>query len=247
MKKILFVMVALAIATVGYAQSSMLATLSHEGQISTYYGARALVDAYNSAADGDIITLSSGSFMATNIEKGITIRGAGMAIDATAQTEPTILTGDFNISIPEETTERLTIEGVYHNHNIIVTTNFKNGTFIKDRFKLISYSYDGGVITNLTMINCYVSEGLSIPSNSSVSCVNCVIWSPSGNSSTSNFEFTNCVLGKEDWTLSFYNSSIKNCVLYGWHNQESYNKLNSNNTGAPGFFRGSPHSPCMTA
>lgn len=231
MKKILFTMVALAIATVGYAQSSMLATLSHEGQISTYYGARALVDAYNTATDGDIITLSSGSFVATNIEKGITIRGAGMAIDATSQTEPTILTGDFNISIPEETTERLTIEGIYHNHNVVVTTNFKNGTFIKDRFKLISFSYDGGVITNLTMINCYVSEALRIPSNSSVSCVNCVIWSPSGSSSTtSNFEFSNCVIGKDDWTGGINSSSIKNCVLYGWHNQEGWNKLPLDNT-----------------
>ena len=50
-----------------FAQSSMLATLSHEGEITTYYGATAYRDAVNAAAHGDIITLSSGSFAAVNI------------------------------------------------------------------------------------------------------------------------------------------------------------------------------------
>ena len=118
MKKYLFTVVALCVATVGMAQSSMLATLSHEGEISTYYGARALVEAYNAAANGDVITLSSGSFVCTNIEKGLTIRGAGMAVDSTAQTEPTVITGDFTINIPDSVTSRLTLEGIYHNHTI---------------------------------------------------------------------------------------------------------------------------------
>ena len=230
MKKILSSFVAMMMATVGFAQSSMLATLSHEGEISTFYGARALVEAYNAADNGDVITLSSGSFVATNIEKGITIRGAGMAIDATTQTEPTIITGDFQINIPDEVTARLTLEGIYHNHTITVVPAFKNGTFIKDRFKTINYS-SNGTITNLTMINCFVSGNLSLPEYSSVSCVNCVIWEPNGYNDKSNFEFSNCILGKADWTIGVWSSSIKNCILYGWDNNgESYNKINSSNT-----------------
>ena len=228
MKKILSSFVVMMMATVGFAQSSMLATLSHEGEISTFYGARALVEAYNAADNGDVITLSSGSFVATNIEKGLTIRGAGMAIDATTQTEPTIITGDFQINIPEEVTTRLTLEGIYHNHTITVVSTFKNGTFIKDRFKTITYS--NVTITNLTMINCFVSGNLELPQNSSVSCVNCVIWEPRGYNETSNFEFSNCILGKRDWSYDVKSSSIKNCILYGWESPESWNMIPSSNT-----------------
>jgi len=228
MKKYLFTVVALCVATVGMAQSSMLATLSHEGEISTYYGARALVEAYNAAANGDVITLSSGSFVCTNIEKGLTIRGAGMAVDSTAQTEPTVITGDFTINIPDSVTSRLTLEGIYHNHTITYSGTLMNATFIKDRFKEILYSGGGGVVQNLTMINCRVSNTLKCGDNSSISCVNCIVWEPYGYSSTtSNFEFANCILYRNDWDTSEApkSSSFKNCFI---HTNSNYHLISSN-------------------
>lgn len=214
MKKLFFSLVAAMIAaTATYAQSSMLATLSHEGEISTYYGASALREAHTAADNGDVITLSSGSFNAVDITKAVTIRGAGMAVDNTAQTEPTILMGNFNINIPDDVTARLTLEGLFHNQTITCMGNFKNGTFLKCRFKEVVYSTAGSCTTNLTIIHCRFSTKLSIGSNSSASCVNCVVMDPSQHDNTSTYEFVNCVLDKgENWE-QVHNSSFKNCIL----------------------------------
>ena len=100
MKKI-FLSLLLLLASTGaiIAQSSMLATLSHEGEITVFYGSDALKDAHAVAQHGDAITLSSGSFNAVDITKAITLRGAGMAIDTLKNTYPTIINGSFNIMV----------------------------------------------------------------------------------------------------------------------------------------------------
>lgn len=212
-KMFLSLVAAMLCATAIFAQSSMLATLSHNGKISTYYGASALSDAYKAADNGDIITLSSGSFNAVNLEKAITIRGAGMAIDSTAQTEPTILMGDFNINIPDSIDSRLTLEGIYHNLTITITGDFKNGTFLKDRFNKITYT-NRSTIKNLTMIHCKVSNQLYISGGSSVSCLNSYINNPTTNSN-GNFEFVNCIIYKYNFgETEIGKSSFKNSFLY---------------------------------
>lgn len=80
--KRLFVFVALMVAIVSTlsAQSPLLATLSHDGEISTFFGENAFDDAYKAATDGDIITLGVGRFVrpSAGISKTITIRGCGM-------------------------------------------------------------------------------------------------------------------------------------------------------------------------
>ena len=212
MKKLFVSLVALVMATMSYAQSSTLATLSHNGNISTFYGASALKDAYNAAANGDVITLSSGTFNAVDIAKGLTIRGAGMGIDSLSNSEPTVITGDFKINIPSTVTKRLTLEGIYHNHAITVASAFKNGTFLKDRFNRIYYS-SNGTVTNLTMIHCKVAEYVQLPENSSVSFVNCVVNGTYGSSSV--WDFINCVVNMWNSHYSAYNasSSFKNCIL----------------------------------
>ena len=222
MKKVFLTLVAATVAaTMSFAQSSMLATLSHDGEISTYYGALALRDAYAQAASGDIITLSSGSFNAVDIDKGITIRGAGMSINASEQTEPTILTGAFSINIPDEDANRLTIEGIYHNATVTMV-NFKNGTFLKDRFRTLTYSSkEESRCTNLSMIHCKVAEALHLPSNSPISCINCFINFPA-NDATSAIEFVNCIIRQGDsrnFRDGLFACSFKNCIfdccLYG--------------------------------
>ena len=49
------------------AQTSLLATLNHQGKISTFYGNKALQQAHAAAVDGDVINLSSGTFQAENV------------------------------------------------------------------------------------------------------------------------------------------------------------------------------------
>ena len=227
MKKLFLSMVAVIVAATSFAQSSMLATLSHNRSIRTFYGTSAFKDAYNAAAHGDVITLSSGSFEAVDIAKGLTIRGAGMVIDSLSNSEPTIIIGDFHIKIPNTTTKRLTLEGIYHNHTITVSTDFKNGTFLKCRFNSIECSNEG-TITNLTMIHCRIANKIAIGSNSFVSCINSIVhdFEQNGTYGTAIFEFTNCVLMNPYSWDNPINCSFRNCILHVSNNEEANNVHN---------------------
>lgn len=223
MKRLVVSLVALVCATVSFAQSSLLATLSHEGQVSTFYGANALTAAHAAAAHGDIITLSSGTFVATNITKAITLRGAGMEIDSVHGTMPTILTGDFTIGIADSVQQRLTLEGLYHNHQIIYYT-VKNPTFMKCRFKNIVNFYDNGRLIDASFIHCRIADEFYLANNSSASCINCIIEDPNCSSGTiSNFEFTNCFI---KFTVAncgrVFSSSFFNCIIDGKGNNDYF-------------------------
>lgn len=213
MKKFLFSFVALFCVTISFAQSSLLATLSHEGQISTFYGATALREAHSAATHGDIITLSSGTFVSVNITKAITLRGAGMAIDTVHNTLPTVISGDFDINIADSVSQKLTMEGVYSNHSIHYI-NVNNPVFLKSRFKEIRY-YGSTVpsrkIKDALFVHCRIAEGISLYTNCSASLINCIVNYPSSSDSkTSNYEFTNCVVYYANSVMA---SSYINCVL----------------------------------
>lgn len=96
------------------AQSSLVATLSHEGNVSLFYGYNAFVDAMAAADHGDVITLSSGLFASTTITKAVTIRGAAMYDDNEKEILKTEISNGLTISIPNETNGKsLTIEYLY--------------------------------------------------------------------------------------------------------------------------------------
>lgn len=216
MKKLFFSLVALICATMSYAQSSLIATLSHDGEISTFYGASALRDAHAAAQHGDIITLSSGSFTSVNITKAITLRGAGMQVDTIAKTNPTIITGDFIINIPDSVKQRLTVEGLFCSE-IIAIDYLKNASFLKDKIKEIRPGWNGKM-QNITFIHCKISNFYNINNDrgkndgNSASIVNCYI-SHSGVSY--NLEFTNCILNQNYKSLDdIRNSIFNNCIIH---------------------------------
>ena len=136
MKKLFLSLIATMIATVSFAQGSLLATLSHEGQISAYYGASALGQALEAADNGDVITLSSGQFNATNITKAVTLRGAGMSVstDSLNSHEATIIQGDYTINLSDTLQGRLTMEGLYFNGGVTYSGALNNAQFLKCRF-----------------------------------------------------------------------------------------------------------------
>ena len=213
MKKLFLVFIAVfSFIVQASAQSSMLATLNHEGNISTFYGTTALREAHAAAVHGDVITLSSGSFVSTDITKAITLRGAGMELDTIHGTEPTVISGDFKIGIEDSIEQRLTIEGVYSNHTVKYI-NLKNAIFLKNRFlDFSSDNYDTSLLQNVTFIHCRIAKQLYLNENCSASCLNCIIAEPySCNNISSNFEFQNCVL--YFYPPSVHSSTYKNCVL----------------------------------
>ena len=204
------------------AQSSLLATLNHEGTISTYYGASALQQAYNAATHGDVITLSSGSFLGMDIKKAITLRGADMQVDTVSHTEPTVITNNFNIDISDTVSHRLTIEGIYNNQTINVGT-LKNAMFLKCRFYNFGYSNSkSSKMVDLNFIHCRIAKNIRIW-RGSASFTNCVINNINDyGGDDSPLTLTNC------YTLaSPYqdNSEFKNCIIvntYGGTSTSTY-------------------------
>lgn len=226
MKKILLSFVAFVFATVCWGQSSLLATLSHEGNITTFYGARAWKQAHAAAAHGDVITLSSGTFVATDITKAVTVRGAGMGIDSSVVVEPTIIAGDFQIGIADSVPQRLTLEGTYSNHTIKYT-NVKNAQFLKCRLNSVTYaSSSTSVLRDANFIHCRIADNLFLRNGSSASCVASVIEDIKSESIADVFECQNCVIVFNS-SISAYSSSFKNCVLKFW---STSNFLSSGNT-----------------
>lgn len=159
MKKAFLLCLTLMAATFGFAQQQ-LATLNHNDSITVYYGASALQQAYNASVDGDIVTLSSGTFPAVSINKAITIRGAGMCIDTLTGTIPTTLTGDFIINHPYGTaSSHILLEGLrFTGIMFYSTTNYPE--FIKcEMAGLRGAEVDSNSnMSHAKVINCIIRE-----------------------------------------------------------------------------------------
>lgn len=204
-----------------------MATLNHEGTISTFYGAVALRQAHAAAASGDVITLSSGTFLSTDITKAVTIRGAGMEVTKAYDivNEPTVLTGDFYIKIPAEDTGRLTLEGIFHNGNIWFSEGqVKNALFLKSRFKDISL-FGSCKVQDLTVLNCRISESINVGNGNSAQFLNSVVNSfgngymsfshcviLGGSFSASGNEYKSCIITPNDY-ISFSSSAYNNLFI----------------------------------
>lgn len=221
MKKLIVSLFVLLCTTMSFAQTSLLATLSHEGSISTYYGSTALKEALEKATDGDAITLSAGQFLAANITKNVTLRGAGMSVrtDSIYSHEATIVQGDFEIAPTDSTTGRIIVEGVYFASDITYKGLIRNPLFMKSRFRTVK-SGDGGRIVNATLIHCRITNYFFLANNSNACFVNSVVWDPENkNTTASNFEFDNCVVifssNSNSYTYAgeVINSYYKNCMI----------------------------------
>lgn len=206
-----FFLVLLALMLCGantFAQSSLMATLSHDGQISTFYGASALQQAHAAADHGDVITLSSGSFARVDITKAVTIRGAGMEVDTVHAIEPTVITENFKIDIADSVTNILTMEGIYHNQKIEVA-NLKNAMFLKCRFYDFSDAYSGSpVMKDLNFINCRIANAFKGSANASASFINTVAKGITSHG-TGHYSLVNSIV----FGSNVQNSEFKNCIL----------------------------------
>ena len=187
-----------------------MATLNHEGTISTFYGTTALQQAHAAAVSGDVITLSSGTFLSTDITKAVTIRGAGMEVTKAYDivSEPTVLGGNFNINIPAEDTGRLTLEGIFHNETISFSEGqVKNALFLKSRFKNISWS-GSCKVQDLTVLNCRISDNINLGGGNSAQFLNSVV-----NGFESGYmSFSHCVI-LDAYHLNRSGNEYKSCIM----------------------------------
>lgn len=210
MKKLFLSLVVLMVATVSYAQNTLVATLSHGDEVKVFYGAKALVDAHNAAENGDIITLSSGNFAISSITKAVTIRGAGMydsedkSIKAT-----TIISGSGSsvyFNVPLNLSHQLIVEGIYFRGGAYWPNALENAIFKKCRFSKLG---SGGNSSNLTFLHC-ISEGEYTTLSGSFTMVNSFVRL----SHTSGGTFINCYIQASSGSSRQY-CVFTNCVIIG--------------------------------
>lgn len=228
MKKIFLLMVAsvLCVAGVKAEQTSLVATLSHDGNLSAFYGKEALKEAYNAAKEGDIITLSAGSFTGVDMSKNVVVRGVGMISDAKTDNGQTIIEGKFTIT-PKDNDYEFLLEGVYCYNQVTVSGGSSTkhlplsiskcwfrlgitvGSYIygKISHSIFSPWYSGNSLQNSLIIN----QGI---------CQNCAIsYIGGGNGSTplviQNCLLTNCINVSYLYEKSIGNATMTNCLIIG--------------------------------
>ena len=132
-----------------------IATLLHGNDLTVYYGADAFIEAYTIAETGDIITLSGGTFNGCDIDKAVTIHGAGPVYDSIMMTDPTKLVGHIHFSGGSDT-EHIIIDGVHFDNTIY----YNNVSFAEFNHCIIYsgfYSHDNsGSANNLRFTNCRI-------------------------------------------------------------------------------------------
>lgn len=215
MKKVLLSLVAMMIATTSFAQNTVVASLSHEGETTMYYGVGALQKAVAAAVSGDIISLSSGTFNATNITKAITLRGVGIDDD-----NPTYIEGGFIINVSEEGSNRFTMEGIRCKGEVKLGGSFSNPYFVKCQFWRINGIGNTDAIENVMVVNCKVTDFFRQGGSTTVSLVNSYIAEP-GVYENAHFMATNCILSKYNPGDNMHNTIFKNCI-YWTTNSYSY-------------------------
>lgn len=206
------------------AQSTQLATLQHQDQVSIFYGAESLKQAVAAASDGDVITLSAGQFDAPTFDKELTVRGAGMGIiDAPGYSIPTIINGSITAN------KKLSIEAV-DIYDLVVANDVAIEKCTVDRLAQAVSSYAGNVTiiqsrvhlaqlykSNITAINSRISNSFTASNQcKSANLLNCILYyGGSYSGSIYNLTLTNCVvmtsksIGLDDSVAAY------NCILCG--------------------------------
>lgn len=199
---------------------AQVAILSKGGKLSMFYGSQAFVDAYEMSGDGDVITLSAGMFQAVDIQKAITVRGTGIALEGDGTISPTYISGGMEVELPESSDRQLSFEGLTFMETVRMLC-VKDVIF--QRCQFFSYIVDGGNPDHAernknfqyTFMHCILSDDsntLGIQYGT-ISLINSVVPSLSmqGNSYQS-FNITNCIVKEGSYLLNCnFNNSIILC------------------------------------
>lgn len=237
-KRLILCFCVIVMGITGIKAQQTVAVLTHEGTSKTFSGYNALQEAYQEAANGDLITLSSGTFgSVAKIEKALKIRGMGMEADTIYNTSPTIISGDMMLAITDGGDNNFRMEGIYHANTISYIYSQKNPEFIKCRLNSVTrgtYLKSGdsyyGAIVGALFYHCKVASDLECAENSSITAINSYISGPlCWNDTTSVFDLHNCVIKYHTRGDAYlYSSTASNCVFATTSTDEFY--YNSNTT-----------------
>lgn len=209
------------------------ATLQHGDSIRVFYGDSSYRHALNASVNGDIITLSPGVFIWRNIDKAVTIKGAGMfAYDTITGTTGTVISGDFTIHIPQDSLYHLTMEGIYCPNSVFVSLAY-DPHFNKCYLPVVNHTSHPDIGTVRTMINAqFVNCIIGFYSTGrSITAYNCVFVSDI------NFGCTayNCILKKATFYSDVPVISLYNCICHPVGNIWTHNCLSYNSSNPSAF------------
>lgn len=226
MKKLLLAVVSIMFAATSFAQNALVASLSHEGDVTYFYGGKALQQAVEAAAEsGDTINLSGGSFEASDITKAITLRGAGIASE-----EPTYIVGEFSMNIPSTIKGQFFMEGIICRNRILMAGTFNDPYFFKSQVQKIDLVESTATIKNIMVVSSKLPEGIFLRGSSTTYLVNSFVGDVGreSNATEASVTATNCVLNTYAGGIRFYNSLVYNCIFV-----------------APGYTEGRLHETCI--
>ena len=218
MKQKVFTLMAMALLVVAQAKAqTAFATLFHEGTLSSFTGVDALSEAMAAAADGDVITLSSGTFNGCTITKAITLRGVGMEADEQGR-QTIIKTNNIGISVTDGEEKSVSIEGISM-PSITLSVNKTLGSIYLNKCVIKNYTPKSSstVCANYSVItNCKVQElkepyTISRNLQPNVNAYNCYFDKAYANKTT--YRFDNCVIGSGYNAYGYYPASYYNCIL----------------------------------
>lgn len=216
MSAALFVLLLSVVGMKNALAQTQVATLQHGDDISVFYGTTAFVEAHTAAADGDIVTLSSGTFTTPTITKAIILRGAGIVTDFMDNIAPTILAQEVYLTVTNDSIP-------FQAEGILFTNRVHVNTLINSRFTRCFFD---------DVINTYSSGNTPSPTFINAQFVNCVIKTGIDfSNSMHNLTFINSVLNQSSY---FYGIS-NGVILYN-----SILRYNSGSTSYP--FQGSSFS-----
>ena len=229
MKKVLLAVVGILFAATSFAQNAMVASLSHEGAVTYYYGVNAFKQAVTAAASGDIINLSGGTFDATQttISAGITLRGAGIDSDNPTYLIKNTSSGDekyyLYINIPSSDANQFTMEGIRCQNTVVLTGTYSNPYFVKCQFvNLINYT-SSDAVTNIMIANCKITGDYHMGGTCSTNFVNSYV-ALGAFYESSTITAVNCVISREYYFNDFHRGDFTNCIFYNTYN--GYNNCN---------------------
>lgn len=217
-----FLLIVMCFAALGVmAQTTRVATLTHAGVTTEYYGENAFVDAVKASVDGDLITLSEGLFKGTTINKSLNIRGNG--VGSTLITSNVIL--DKSADENEEN-HWLNIEGITFNADIkIKEPSTSEGLYVvknlcMKRCDIKNFGFDGrwrqSTLKNCSFINCRITNGINLYNVCEVSFINSIVKGYcyyDGQENNPKVNMLNCVIitGKSPSEVTYLKA--KNSVL----------------------------------
>ena len=242
MKKFLLSMMALGCMMAAQGQNDVVtATLQHGNELTVFKMANALNEAVNAAVDGDVITLSEGTFNAFSIDgKSLTIYGAGFEDDDITGTKTTKINGSSYI---RGTISNLHIEGCSFGASVS-DCNIESLRIQNCQIGGIGWSGSGSVLdmvlysnvitgnvwgnsnfqfNSVLISNCYVGGTIAyFPTLSPVMIDHCVL----NKNGSGIYYYSNSIFTKNDIYILSAETVVKNCIFYAGSNYYAIDQEN---------------------